>query len=125
MPPLQTIMRTPIPMSISFLPLFHSTVERTSAHVFTIPRQPNAKAKYDIIAKHHSFATCLAIIKGGWGRKCSCHCKRIFIYYPKKKYLPQGASQVLVPRVLGFIFSYVLIFQVYRWVRCYGLGLFS
>ena len=31
---------------------------------------------------------------GGWGRKCSCCCKCIFIYYPKKKYLPQGASRV-------------------------------
>ena len=66
-----------------------------------------------------------AAADGGWGGKCSCCCKCIFIYYPKKKYLPQGASRVLVPRVLGFIFSYVLIFQVYRWVRCYGLGLFS
>jgi len=63
-------------------------------------------SKYAIIAKQHSLRGAWLSSDGGWGRKCSCCCKCVFIYYPKKKYLPQRASDLAgcLLRVQGLFF---------------------
>jgi hypothetical protein len=84
-------------------------------------------SKYAIIAKQHSLrGAWLSSDRGGGVASAVAAAAVYSSTTPKKntylKGLPtlQGAC-----KGAGFIFSYVLISQVCRWVRCYGLGLFS